>query len=184
MLRLELPAVEGWNSIKEEFFTFPSKVISLEHSLVSVSKWESKWKKAFISNKAKTTEETVDYIRCMLIDGEFDESDCYRLLPKHIDAVNEYISDPMTATYFREESENKKNGYPLRETITSELIYYWMIQFGIPFECETWHLNRLLSLIKVCKIKSMPPKKMSRQEIMRRNAELNAKRKKQLKTNG
>lgn len=171
---------EQWDEEEQEFIPPITQTLQLEHSLVSISKWESKWNKSFLSNAQKTYEETIDYIKCMTLTSNVDPDVYLCLSDENIYSVNEYISLPMTATYFNE-SKNGKGG---RETITSELIYYWMISLNIPFECQEWHLNRLLTLIRVCNIKNSPPKKMSKGEIMSRNAALNAARKKQYNTKG
>lgn len=171
---------EQWDEEKQEFVQPKTQTLQLEHSLVSISKWESKWNKSFLSNTQKTYEETIDYIKCMTLTPNVDPDVYLCLSDENIYNVNDYISLPMTATYFNE----SKNGQGGRETITSELIYYWMISLNIPFECQEWHLNRLLTLIRVCNIKNSPPKKMSKGEIMSRNAALNAARKKQFNTKG
>lgn len=171
---------EGWDEEKEEFVEPTTKTLELEHSLVSLSKWESKWCKSFLSNHEKTNEETIDYIRCMTITPNVEPEVYGYLSNDNIHQINKYIEAPMTATYFND----GKNGKGSRETITSELIYYWMIALNIPFECQDWHLNRLITLIRVCQIKNTPPKKMSKSEIMSRNAALNAARKQQLNTKG
>lgn len=175
--------VELWDEEKEEFIKVPStkgQTLQLEHSLVSISKWESKWCKSFFSKEEKTLEETIDYIRCMTLTKNIDSSIYYRLSNKNITLINDYIEAPMTATVFSDMRHASKS----REIITSELIYYWMIACNIPFECQKWHINRLLTLIRICEIKNTPPKKMSRGEILRRNAALNAARKKKLNTTG
>lgn len=179
MLEITIPAVEQWDQIKQEFINKPAQTLRLEHSLVSLSKWESKWCKAFLTKNEKTIEETLDYIRCMTITQNVDPEVYIHLTPDNIAQINAYIEAPMTATYF---SQDK--GKPSNEQITAELIYYWMIAFNIPFECQKWHLNRLLTLVRVCNVKSQPPKKMSKKEIMSRNAALNAQRKAQLGTKG
>lgn len=180
MLQITIPATEQWDEQKQEFVYTKGQTLRLEHSLVSLSKWESKWNKAFLTNKEKTNEETLDYVRCMTITQNVSP-DVYKCLTlTNIKEINEYISAPMTATYFSNEQQGGIN----RETITSELIYYWMIALNIPFECQKWHLNRLLTLIKVCNIKNTPPKKMSRREVMSRNAALNAARRKQFNSKG
>ena len=171
---------EGWDEQKQEFVKPKTQVLQLEHSLVSLSKWESKWCKSFLSNPEKSIEETVDYIKCMTITQNVKPEVYEHLTNAHIQQVSKYVEAPMTATYFNE-SKGGKGG---KETITSELIYYWMISLNIPFECQKWHLNRLITLIRVCQIKSAPPKKMSKGEIMSRNAALNAARRQQLNTKG
>lgn len=171
---------EGWDEEKQEFVEPKTQVLQLEHSLVSVSKWESKWCKSFLSNPEKSIEETIDYIRCMTITQNVDPEVYKHLSNENIIEINKYIEAPMTATYFN----NNKNNKGGKETITSELIYYWMIALNIPFECQKWHLNRLITLVRVCQIKNTPPKKMSRGEIMSRNAALNASRRKQMNTKG
>ena len=181
MLQLTVPATEQWDEQKQEFIQTREQTLQLEHSLVSLSKWESKWNKPFLTKNAKTYEETLDYIKCMTITRNVDQNVYTCLTNRHIEAVNEYIQAPMTATTFTE-SQNKKYS---REIVTSELIYYWMIALNIPVEeCQKWHLNRLLTLIKVCDIKNQPPKKMSKSAIMNRNAALNAARRKRLGSNG
>lgn len=180
MLQITIPSCEYWDEATNTFINKKSQTLQLEHSLVSLSKWESKWKKAFLTKQDKTIEETIDYVRCMTITQGVDPEVYSRLTDENIRDINAYISDSMTATFFYEEETNRPN----REIVTSELIYYWMIALGIPFECKKWHLNRLLTLIKVCNIKNQPPKKRSKTEIMRRNAALNAARKKRLNSNG
>ena len=180
MLRITVPSFEGWDEIKQEFVLLEETELELEHSLISVSKWESKWKKSFLSKQEKTYEETIDYIKCMTLTKDVDQEVYSRLTNDNINKINEYISSPMTATFFNEDRVSKSS----HEIVTSELIYYWMIALNIPFECQYWHLNRLLTLVRVCNIKNQPPKKRSQREIMSRNAALNAARKKQLNTKG
>ena len=148
--------------------------------MVSLSKWESKWCKPFLSKQEKTTEETIDYIRCMTLTQNVDPEVYNFLTDDNIRDVNAYIEAPMTATWFSNSNTGKQN----REQITAELVYYWMIALNIPFECQKWHLNRLLTLIRVCEVKNSPPKKMSRRELLNRNAALNAARRKQLNSKG
>lgn len=180
MLQITIPAAELWDEIKEEYVNTKEQTLQLEHSLVSLSKWESKWCKAFLSKTEKTTEEILDYIKCMTLTQNV-HPDVYRALTaENIKQINDYIDAPMTATVFSAD----KNARGSRETTTAELIYYWMIALNIPFECQKWHLNRLLTLIRVCNIKNAPPKKRSKRDILSRNAELNAARRKQLNTRG
>lgn len=180
MLQITIPGAEYFDDAKQEFVYEKEQTLQLEHSLVSLSKWESKWKKAFLSGKDKSYEETLDYIKCMTITKNVNPSVYSRLTNENLEQINSYISDPMTATYFPKD-EAKENS---REVVTSELIYYWMIAMNVPPEYQKWHLNRLLSLIRVCEIKNAPPKKMGRKELMSRNAALNAARRKRLNTRG
>lgn len=179
MLQITIPSTRVWNEKTEEFMFVKGQTLRLEHSLVSLSKWESKWCKPFLSKDEKTVEEKLDYIKCMTLDQNVDSNVYFCLTEENIKQINDYISAPMTATTF---SNNKKGAS--REQITSELVYYWMIALNIPFECQKWHLNRLLTLIRVCEIKSQPPKKMSRSELASRNAALNEERKRKLNTTG
>lgn len=185
MLRITIPAAtsESFNEETCEFiYTTISKeqTLQLEHSLVSLSKWESKYCKPFLSSKTFTDEETLEYIKCMTLTQNVDP-EIYNHIPESIaNQIRDYISAPMTATVITED-KTAKGG---REIITSELIYYWMISLNIPKEFEKWHLNRLLTLIRVCMIKNQPPKKRSKSEIMRRNSALNAARRQQLNSRG
>ena len=180
MLQIVIPGQEFWDEQKQEFINTKEQVLQLEHSLISLSKWEAKWCKVFLSKQEKTQEETIDYIKCMTITPNVDPEVYNNLTRENIKEIEDYIAAPMTATYFSSDNAGKSS----REQVTSELIYYWMIALNIPFECQKWHLNRLLTLIKVCNIKNQPPKKMSKREIMSRNAALNAARRQQLNTKG
>lgn len=181
MLRIVVPiSSEGWDEEKEEFVSAEEQILDLEHSLVSLSKWESKWCKPFLSATDKTDEEIMDYIKFMTVTPDVDDDVYSHFTVENFNKINEYINAPMTATTFFED----KNGKKSREVITSELIYYWMVALQIPFECQHWHLNRLLTLVRVCNIKNEPPKKMSKRDIMSRNASLNAARRKQFNTKG
>lgn len=183
MLQILIPSDELYDTEKEEFIQIKEQKLLLEHSLISVSKWESKWQKPFISNERKTTEETIDYIRCMTITPNVS-SDVYLCITGDImDEVTEYIENPMTATWFSKEM-NRRSGIN-RRVVTSELIYYWMIVCGIPFECQKWNLNRLITLIKICNIENDPKKKrLSKQQILEQNRRLNEERKRLLNTKG
>lgn len=179
MLQITIPAVNDlWDERNQQFLSTKETTIQLEHSLLSISKWESKWNKSFINTKDKTEEELMDYIKCMTITKNVDPNVYVCLTAENIHKIVDYINAPMTATTIRD------TGKSSREIVTSELIYYWMISLNIPVKFEKWHLNRLITLIKVCSIKNQPPKKMSRGEIMQRNAALNAARKKRLNTKG
>lgn len=181
MLQITIPARELWDEEKNEFIYTKACTLQLEHSLISLSKWESKWCKAFFSKQEKTYEETLDYIKCMTLTPNVKDEVYLSLTRENISAINKYIESPMTATYFSPD----KNGAGNREQVTAELIYYWMIALTIPFDpCQKWHLNRLLTLIRVCNVKNQPPKKMNKRDIMSRNSALNAARRKQLNTKG
>ena len=181
MLEITIPATELWDEINEEFIATKEQTLRLEHSLVSLSKWESKWCKPFLSKTNKTDEEMLDYVRCMTLTQNVHDEVYRCLTDDNIRKIYEYIDAPMTATWFNDDKTKKGTS---REQTTSELIYYWMIAFNIPFECQKWHLNRLLTLIRVCNIKHQPPKKMSKRDIMSRNAALNAARRNKLHTKG
>ena len=185
MLLIKVPANirEDYDDSTGEFiYTIVEKeqILALEHSLVALSKWESKWCKSFLSNKEKSREEITDYVRCMTITQNVNPEVYDRLSKENVEQIRQYIEAPMTATYFSEDKSSKKNN----EVVTSELIYYWMIALNIPFECQKWHINRLLTLIRVCNIKNQPPKKRSRREILSSNAALNAARRKKLNSRG
>lgn len=179
MLNITIPKIELFDERTSEFITFKEEHLQMEHSLVSISKWEAKWNKPFLSSSEKTVEEILDYIRCMTISKDVSPEVLERLTEQNIMVINDYINAPMTATTF-----NDANQKGSREIVTSEVIYYWMITLNIPFECQYWHLNRLLTLVKVCNVKNSPPKKMSKQEILEQNRRLNAERRKQMNTRG
>lgn len=178
MLSIIIPQNELYDEQTNEFKYTNEQIIELEHSLVSISKWESKWNKPFLESK-KSDEETIDYIKCMTLTKNISDEIYLNLSSKNINEIKNYIDAPMTATTFY----NKKE-YTNREKITSDLIYYWMISLNIPMECQNWHINRLLTLIRICNIKNTPPKKMSRNDIISRNAALNKARREKLKTTG
>lgn len=178
MLEITIPKAESFDESTNEFITYPEVVLQLEHSLSSLSKWESKWEKPYLTDKPKTDEETIDYIRCMSL-TPVETSVLERLTYDNLVDVGNYIQASMTATWF-----NEKSSKPSREIITAELIYYWMIQSQIPFECEHWHLNRLITLIKVCSAKNAPPKKMSRAEAAAQQRAINEANKAKFKTSG
>lgn len=179
MLTIKIPSGEIYNEVNNEFIPVKEHVIRLEHSLVSLSKWEEKWHKPFLTDKEKTREEIIDYIRCMTITQNVDPNAYMLLTRNNIRDIEAYISDPRTATTIKEKECTRKE-----KIITNEIIYYWMISFNIPVEFEKWHLNKLLTLIRVCSIKNQPPKKMSRNEILSRNAAINAARRKRLNSKG
>lgn len=175
MLKITIPGACFYNETTEEFVYTDDTTITLEHFLLSISKWEAKWEKPFIGTKDKTPEECADYVRCMTLEENVDPS-VYRSIPANVfEKINEYIELPMTATTIRESPGSRAN---------REIIYHWMTSLGISFECEKWNLNRLIMLVRVCLIKNGPQKKMSRKEIFSQNRALNEERKKQLRTRG
>lgn len=179
MLQIVVPAVEYWDEANEEFIYKDTQTLQLEHSLVSISKWESKWQKPFLAKSEKTNEEILDYIRCMTITKNVDPEVYTRLSNENVDAINQYIESPMTATRITDRRKTQSK----HQIITSELIYYWMIGYNIPVEFQKWHLNRLLTLIRVCEAENNP-KKMSRKEILAQNAAINEARKRQTGSKG
>jgi len=183
MLIINIPANNDlWDERNEIFITTKEvKAVTLEHSLVSLSKWESKWHKPFFTKGEKTNIESLDYIRCMTITPSDIDPLCYLGIPSHtIDTIHKYIEDSMTATTFSKDEHKVTN----REIVTAEIIYYYMITLNIPFECQKWHLNRLLTLINVCNLKNQKPKALSQSETIARNRALNAERKARLNTKG
>lgn len=182
MLTIIVSEQELHDERTNEFIIMDSVVLELEHSLVSLSKWESKFRKPFLGPGEKTSDEIMGYIDAMVTSSNFT-SDVYdRLSKANLDEINEYIASEQSATTFSESPQHRARGRS--EIITSELIYYWMVSYNIPFECENWHLNRLFALLRICNIKNAKPKKMSRSEIANRNRDINAQRKAELGTKG
>lgn len=181
MLHITVPASEFYDESKEEFVEIKEQTLTMEHSLISISKWEAKWKKPYLSDDKKTTEELLDYFRCMTITPSKVDPLVYRsMTPENLQEISDYIQDPMTATTI---NSNRRGGK--REVWTSEIIYYYMIAQNIPVEFEKWHINRLIMLIQVCAIKNNPnQKKMSRSEIAKQNRAINAARRKKYGTRG
>lgn len=174
--------IKGEEMFDEDTCTFTSTkdtTLRLEHSLVSISKWEAKWNIPFLDDKPKTTEQELDYINCMSLDGPIDPIVLICLKNDDMVKIQSYIEAPMTATKLK-----KMKGKRSYEITTSEIIYYWMIALNIPFECQYWHLNRLITLVEVCNRKNQPPKKMSKEELMAQQARLNAERRARLKSKG
>lgn len=185
-----IPAVDdGWDPVKEEFYTVPETRFTIEHSLVSISKWESTWQKPFLKTKNKTPEEMLDYIRCMTLTQNVKPDVYARLTPEIINDIWAYVESPMSATVIMDPAEQKEGQAPSREVITSELIYSWMVEHKIPFECQKWHLNRLMNLIKILNKRAKTAANngkptMSKRELMQRNRALNAQRRARLHSKG
>lgn len=180
MLEIEIPSSEYFDDSNQIFVNVEPTILHLEHSLLSVSKWEEKWEVPFLSNKEMTFKQSIDYVQCMSLDDKVPSIVYRSLTAENFSQIEAYMNKKATATWFNDAKKAPRS----REIITSEIIYYWMITLGIPKEFETWHLNRLLTLIKVCNIKNSPPKKMTKSEIMQRNKAINAARKKRLGTSG
>lgn len=178
MLELELPAIEWFDDELQEFRYGSSTVLRLEHSLVSISKWEAKWKKPFLSKDAKTPEETLDYIKCMTMNQNVNPEVYNRLGPAEIKQIDEYIQDNRTATTFTNSHDHS------RRIVTSELVYFWMAQYNIPMDCQKWHFSRLMTLLRIASIENSPKKKMSSRAILSQNKALNAARRKAMNTKG
>ena len=180
MLKILVPGEEYFDERTESFETVGDFELELEHSLLSLSKWESKHQKPFLGPRDKTPEEIFSYIESMVLNPIYPEDIFFRLTEANLDTINAYIESKESATTFGSMPERRGRG----EVITAELIYYWMVAFNIPFQCECWHLNRLFALVRICNIKNAKPKRMSRSEIAHRNRELNAQRRAQYNTTG
>lgn len=178
MLQIVVPARELWDEINERFVNVKETKLTLEHSLVSISKWEAKWHKSFFSD-GKTQEMMIDYIRDMTLTQNVDPNIYNYLSESNLNDIRNYMEDTRTATRFFNEPKGSK-----REVVTSELVYFWMVHWGIPFECQKWHINRLLTLIRICSIKNQPQKKMSQREVLSQYASINAARRKKYNTRG
>ena len=182
MLQVTVPGYEYFDERTNRFGQVKTTTLQLEHSLVSLSKWESKWEKPFLGKDPKTMEECVDYVRCMTLTQNVDPLVYQGLTNENFEKINKYIEAKMTATWFNDKENKKFN----REVITAEIIYYWMITLNIPFECQKWHLNRLLTLVRVCNIKNAPQKKSrgKNRAMLDQRAALNKARREQLHTTG
>ena len=180
MLTIIVPEKEFFDEETNEFYSSKETVLRMEHSLVSISKWESKWKIPFLNKDNKTQEQIRDYIRCMTTTQNVPEEVYYALTSENFDEIGKYIEDGHSATWF-----NDKSNRPTQEIITSELIYYWMVAYAVPWEAQKWHLNRLLTLIKICSIKNdSKNNKMSKRSIMKQNSALNKARRAKMGSKG
>lgn len=177
--KIHIPEQELWDETRDEFIPVKERTLSLEHSLVSLSKWESKWHKPFLSPEEKTREELTDYIRCMILDDLSDEeleTIIYALTPSDIKQVEQYLAEEQTATKFPEEKNNPEP--QSNELMTSELIYYYLGQIQCPFiPTENWNLSRVLTLIRVGSFKSKPEKKLNQKEALQQCEDINERNK-------
>lgn len=171
MLRIEVENTQLWDEEREQFISTEPTVIHLEHSLVAISKWESIYKRPYLVPQEFSKKETLDYIKCMCLDNDISDDVFYAIYASQslMHKIDEYINSSPTATTINEPKTNKRN----TEKVSSELIYYWMVANEIPFSCETWHIERLLTLIRVCNVKNQPPKKQSPKDVYARNKRLN-----------
>lgn len=179
MLRITIPEREFFNEEDSTFIFLKEQNLQLEHSLISLAKWESKWHIPFLDSNKKTLEQTIDYFKCMTLTQGIDDIVFETFPPNVVKQINDYMDNSMTATTFNDPNQSSS-----REIITAEIIYYMMIKLGIPLECQKWHLSRLFTLIRVCSIKDSPDKKMGTQAILSQNRELNEARKAKYKTKG
>lgn len=182
MLQVTIPSIELYDEVNNEFITIEEQTLTLEHSLASLSKWESKWCKPFLSKEKMTEEESIDYIRCMTLTPNVPPEVYYIIPDSVIKTISEYIAKPMTATWFSD--SGKKGKKKSNEQVTAEIIYYWMIALNIPPEYESWHLNKLLTLVRVCDEKNKPAKKKNTASILNEYAALNKARRQKLNTRG
>jgi hypothetical protein len=171
VLTITIPEVELYDEVNNEFISIKEQKIQLEHSLISISKWEAKWKIPFLDSRQRSNESMIDYVRCMTVTPNVHPA-AYNYIPKgEFDKVGNYIKDTMSATTLPE-----YRGKPNREIMTSELLYYYVIANGIPIECQKWHLNRLMTLIRIFDVKNTKGKKMPLKEVYQNNTALNEAR--------
>ena len=179
-LSITIPGKELYDEETGLFITIKDTTVVMEHSLLSISKWESKWHKPYLSREPKTNEENIDYLRCMCLTQGIDPKVFLALDQRSAKAIGDYIADPMTATTIKH-----RDNRPSREIITNEIIYYWMADLGIPFDpCQKWHFNHLMTLIQVAFAKQQPEKKMSRKEMLAERKMLNSQRRAKYHTHG
>lgn len=180
MLTIHIPETELFDDNTQKFVYVEGVTITLEHSLVSLSKWEQTWEKPFLGKDPKTNEEFLDYVRCMTVSPDVPKSVYFAITQTDMNRIGDYINAKMTATWFAETPNRRQS-----EVVTNEIIYYWLVALEIPFEVQHWHLNRLLTLVRVANIKNDPKKKMMpKRDVAAQQRALNAQRKQQLGTKG
>jgi len=180
MLAITVPELESYDEASSRLIKSESYTFQLEHSLASLSKWESEFERPFLTDGPKTPEETIAYVKCMTLTDGVPESIYTRLSSENYVQINNHINAKMTATWFNDRPQPGRG----REVITSEVIYYWLTSYNIPFECDQWHLNRLLALVKVANAKNAPKKKMGRRDMLAQRDQINAARKAQAQSKG
>lgn len=180
MLTLIVPGTEVYNEETSEFGSEGDVVLELEHSLASLSKWESNYERPFLADDEKSEGEILGYIKAMVLTPNVAAETYENLTRENFEEINKYIEAKQTATTIYEPPGTSSS----RETITAELIYYWMTVFHIPFECENWNLNRLFMLIRICSIKQSPPKKESATTRAARQREMNERRRQSMNSTG
>lgn len=183
MLQVEIPDAETWSPVTNEFSVVKGGSVTLEHSLLSISKWEAKHHKYFLNNRELTADELLDYIRCMAVKGNVSDFAYENLPANEIQRIKDYMNDPMTATWFGKNNQGSPRPYLRGRIITSELVYYYMIQYDIPIQCEKWHINRLLTLIQVCQAEQNPTK-LTGKALAERNTKLNEERRRKYHSHG
>jgi hypothetical protein len=184
VLVLEIGATEGFDNKTQTFVKVGGVRVEMEHSLFSLSKWEQIWEKPFLDPGGRTAEETISYIREMILTPDVPEEVFQRITNDDVKAVNAYINRKMTATTFNEATTPGSGPKTAREIVTAEVMYYWLVALNIPFECQYWHLERLITLVRVINLKQQPPKKMSRRDIAEQQRKLNAERRAKMGTSG
>lgn len=184
MLQLAIKETELFDEKAQKFIKVRAQLLQLEHSLISISKWESKWHRPFLDTKM-TPEQTIDYIRFMTITQNVDPMVYQNITQEDVKKVIEYINDPMTATTISDKNTTGKTSRGRKQILTNELVYYYMTAYNIPFDpCQKWHFNRLLTLIRVCDEKNQAPKNMSKRQTAMQNRSLNAARRARMHTRG
>lgn len=184
MLKIDVPGEEFYDEENERFIELKPTTLLLENSLIAISKWESKYHVPFLENDEKTKEQWAYYVQCMTINSNVDPLIYKFIQDDQMEEIMDYIKDPMTATWFSDDSKSNKKKVK-KEIVTSELIYYWMIALNIPSEYEKWHIQRLITLVRICNIKnSSDSKKLSKRETLQDYDALNEARKAKFNTKG